>query len=249
MAKKFFALALLIALVSLGIFSQKFFEQPEKTDLDSEEEIVIGESEMTRSGNFVSINVPAINNEGKGVMTTLTVETIEGSRGVLVDINNILFFIDTQSSIRIAERVAENITGKELSNVRLIYTIETNASVIEGASAGAALTIATVAALENKEINPDVIITGTVNPDGSIGRVGALLEKAKASREAGAKLFLVPEGQGFRTLLKPERKCTQIESFTYCEVVYVKKKIEFSDLGIEIREVSNITEALKYFVQ
>lgn len=249
MVKNLLAFALLLAFMSVGAFSQNFFGQTEDTDLNSKEENFVTESEMTRSGNFVSIKVPAIDSEGKGVVTTLVVETIEGSEGVLVDINNILFFIDTQSSIRTAERVAENITGKDLSNVRLIYSIETNASVIEGESAGAALTIATVAALENKKINPDVIITGTVNSDGSIGRVGALLEKAKASSEAGAKLLLVPKGQGFTTILEPERNCKQIESFTYCEVVYVRKKAEFSDLGIEIREVANITEALKYFIQ
>jgi len=96
----------------------------------------------------------------------------------LVNVDNLLFWVDTQYSIRTAKYVAEDIANINASDIDLIYSIETNASVIEGQSAGAALTIATIAILENKTLKSDVIITGTINPDGSIGSVGAILAKA-----------------------------------------------------------------------
>ena len=131
----------------------------------------------------------------------------------------------------------------------LIYTIETEAQVIEGPSAGAALTLATIAALENKSVNSSVVITGTINLDGSVGPVGGILAKAKVSKDAGAKLFLVPEGQGLQTSYKPIRRCERVGHFTYCTVEYEREKIDITQqAGIEVKEISHIQEALKYFL-
>ncbi len=199
------------------------------------------------TGRKTTIKVPAVDNEGRGVVTLLTVQAVPGEGRVLVDINQLLFWVDTQYSIRVAETVAENITGTDLSHINLIYSIETNASVIGGESAGAALTIATVAALENKTVNPDVMITGTIDLDGSIGPVGAIVAKATAAKEVGAKLFLVPKGQAVQTYYRSEKKCEEIGPITYCRTEYKPERIDVSEkVGITVKEVSNISEALKY---
>jgi uncharacterized protein len=198
-------------------------------------------------GNRVNVKLPAIDNNGNGVIANLYVETIHGSNGVLVDINDLIFFADTQESIRTAEKVAENITGIDLSELRLIYTIESNASVIEGESAGAAIAIATIAALENRTLNPEVIITGTIFTDGRIGPVGSIAEKARAAKEAGAKLFLVPNGQAGSGTVERETSCEEIGAFTRCSTDYKNVKIDFETFGIEVREVSNVAEALSHF--
>ena len=197
----------------------------------------------------VALKVPAVDAEGNGVVTTLLVEAQPGQGRVLTDVNNLLFWIDTQYSIRVAQRVAQNITTVNVSNVDLIYAIETNASLIEGPSAGAALTVATIAALENKNLNQSVMITGTINPNGSIGAVGAVAEKAKASKDVGATLFLVPEGQGTEINYKPVQKCEKIGPILYCTTKYQTEKIDISkSVGITVKEVSTVDEALKYFL-
>ncbi|MEM5772725.1 MAG: S16 family serine protease [Candidatus Aenigmatarchaeota archaeon] len=208
----------------------------------------LGEKTITES-NVVKLPVPAIDEEGKGVMTTLIVEAVPGKGRVLTDINHLLFFIDTQNSIQIAKAVAQNITGIDTSKIDLIYQIETNASAIGGPSAGAALTIATIAALENKTLNQKVGITGTINLDGSIGPVGGIEEKAKAAKEAGIEIFLVPEGQGTQVSYTPKRECKKIGPILYCTTEYLIKKVDVSEsVGIQVREISNIKEALKYFL-
>ncbi len=197
----------------------------------------------------VSIKVPAVDNEGNGVATVLTVQAIPGEGRTLTNINQLLFWVDTQYSIQIAKYVAENITNVNTSKVDLIYTIETDATVIEGPSAGAALTAATIAVLQNKSVDPEVSVTGTINADGSIGPVGGILEKAKASKDVGIKTFLVPEGQGTQTSYTPEKDCEQFGGFTYCTTEYKRQRINITaESGIEIVEVSNIEEALKYFL-
>ncbi|MEM5836540.1 MAG: S16 family serine protease [Candidatus Aenigmatarchaeota archaeon] len=237
-------LILLIAtLAFLNFFTINFEELKTEVSIPSFERKTISES------NVVKLPVPAIDENGNGVLTTLIVEAVPGKGRVLTDINHLLFFIDTQNSIQIAKSVAQQITGIDTSKIDLIYQIETNASAIGGPSAGAALTIATIAALENKTLNQKVGITGTINPDGSIGPVGGIEEKAKAAKEAGIEIFLVPKGQGTQITYTPKRECKKIGPILYCTTEYLIKKVDVSEsVGIQVKEVSNIQEALKYFL-
>jgi len=198
--------------------------------------------------NTVYLKLPAVDNEGNGVVTLLKVEITSGDGKVLTDINNLFFWVDTQYSIRTAQRVAQNITGIDLSKYDLTYSVETNASLIGGPSAGAALTIATVAAAQNKAPREDVMITGTINADGSIGPVGEVLAKAKAAKDVGAKVFLVPAGQATQSYYKPVQECKTIGSLRYCTIEYQQERIDINkDASIDVKEVSSINEALQYF--
>lgn len=198
--------------------------------------------------SFASIIIPAVYEEGMGVTTVLTVQIIPGEGRVLANIDKLLFWTDTQNSIRTSSKVASNITGIDLSNYDIIYTIETNATAVEGPSAGAALTIATIAALEHRRINPKVIITGAINHDGTIGPVGQILPKAKAAKDIGARLFLVPLLHSKEVTYETKKYCEQIGSAQICTAEKVPKKVDISEeAGIEVMEVENIQEALDYF--
>ncbi len=208
-----------------------------------------GETTTTSHLGEVSIVAPAVDNEGNGVTAIFSVQAIPGEGRVLANINQILFWVDTQYSIQTAKAVAEDVTKVDTSKIDLIYDINTGASVIEGPSAGAALTVATVAVLENKTLNPGVAITGTINPDGSIGPVGGVLAKAEVSKDTGTKIFLVPEGQGVQTNYTPVTTCQQIAGFNYCTTEYKKRQINVTELsGINVIEVGDIQQALKYFL-
>ncbi len=57
------------------------------------------------------------------------------------------------------------------------------------------------------KVNPKVMMTGMINPDGTIGPVGGILEKASAAASVGAKLFLIPpRARGFRSSRRPSRR-------------------------------------------
>jgi uncharacterized protein len=196
-----------------------------------------------------TIRMPAIDNDGNGVVTFLKVEAVSGEGRPLVNINQLLFWTDTQYSIQTAKAVAENHTGMNLSSIDIIYTIGTDASIIEGPSAGAALTVATVAAIENMTIDPKVMITGTINADGSIGQVGGILEKAKAAKDVGATLFLVPPGQSMQTDYSKVRRCEKIGPVNYCTTEYIPSSVNVTrESGIDVKEVTNIGDALSYFL-
>ncbi|MEE9323899.1 MAG: S16 family serine protease [Candidatus Aenigmarchaeota archaeon] len=206
-------------------------------------------NESYSNASFASIIIPAVDEEENGVTTVLTVQIIPGDGRVLANIDRLLFWTDTQNSIRTSSKVASNITGIDLSEYDIIYTIKTNATAVEGSSAGAALTIATIAALERKVIDPKVIITGAINHDGTIGPVGQILPKAKVAKEVGSRLFLVPLSQSQEVTYETRKYCEQIGPAQICTTERVPQKVDISEeAGIEVIEVENIQEALEYFL-
>jgi len=238
---------LLLAVLMLGISMREGFKQ-----LKHEGELTSFVPSFVSTNNitFVSMKVPAIDAQGKGVSTLLVVEAMPGTGRTLVDIDNLLFWADTQHSMRIARLVAANITGINVNNFDLIYSIYANASTIGGESAGAALTIATIAALQNKSINSSVMITGTINHDGSIGPVSHILEKAKASKDANATLFLVPLLQSRDVIYKTTEHCEKFGWTEVCTTETLPQKVNVKEkAGIETREVATIQEALSYFYE
>jgi uncharacterized protein len=202
--------------------------------------------DMNRS-SFASIHVPAVDENEQGVVTLLTVQAINemGSGKILVNIDRIFFWGDTQDSIRTARNVAQETRNLDLSNVDLVYTITANASVIEGPSAGAAIAIATVFAVEDREVNSSIMITGTIENDGSIRQVGGILAKANASRDQGAQVLLVPPGQTIERIENLD--CEWIGWIEDCKIVYETVNVA-QQSGIRVIEVNNINEALNYFL-
>lgn len=252
MIKKISAALLFVLILGIvaGYSFSIVFPVSEKAPPNQEQPLQIQQdiSIPAAAESSATVFVPAVDEKGKGIAIPLNVRIMNGSDETLIDINNLVFWLDTQQSIQIAKSVAQNITEKNLERVSLIYAIRANASVVEGPSAGAALAIATIAALENKTANNSVMITGTINPDGTIGQVGGILEKAKAAKQAGAKLFLLPKGQGSETLLKPTETCAERDSLAYCTTRYKQVVSSVSEkAGINVKEVATIAEAEKYF--
>ena len=126
----------------------------------------------------VKLSLPAVDNEGNGVVGVLSTSVKPGNGKILLDTSKVLNYIDTQLSGRVAASAAANYAKVSLNNIDVVYTIDVNASLIEGPSAGAAMSVSVLLALENKTAMQNIAITGTINPDGSIGKVGAVFEKA-----------------------------------------------------------------------
>ncbi|MCW1296372.1 MAG: hypothetical protein OH319_01690 [Candidatus Parvarchaeota archaeon] len=182
----------------------------------------------------------------EGVVAYLFVEVKNGSGRVFVDTLP-LTQVDTQAGARLAKEVACEILQYNCSSLDFFYVIRSNFTMIGGPSASAAMTVATLAALLNKSLLSDVVITGTINPDSSIGPIGGVLEKARAARDAGATLFLIPEGQAIVNV--PETKTEQIgpiirtqTTFKQVNVIDYAKK----ELNLDVIEVGDVLSAFKY---
>ena len=137
----------------------------------------------------------------------------------------------------------------DTSKTDVLFSINgDSAQIVGGPSAGSAMAVATAAALMNKQIRKDIVVTGTIEQGGDIGQVGGLVEKAKVAKENGVRLFLVPHGQAYQN--EPVESCDSSEngSYRHCSVSY--KTTALSDLaGIEVREVSTLADALQVMLE
>jgi len=100
---------------------------------------------------------------------------------------------------------------------------------IDGPSAGAYMTVGILAALLGHPLREDVAMTGTINPDGTVGPVGGIPHKIQGAVDHGATLVLIPAGQRYDY---DQNKGKPVDVYD------VGKR-----LGVQVREVSTIFEA------
>lgn len=198
----------------------------------------------------VDMGVAAIDRAGQGVIGDLTVTVRKGTGLILVSINDVLAGYDTQYSARVAAQAASDYTMKSIENLDIIYSIKTDAPLVSGMSAGAAMSMATVAALEDRNLKEGVIMTGTIDEYGYIGAVGGVYEKALAAKENGLELFLVPLNQATGITYEKNEECRTRAGFNFCRINYEPIVVDISkEVGIYMVEVENIEEAAKYILK
>lgn len=207
--------------------------------------------------NFSPIekNIPivAVSNNGEGVIGNLIIKLIPGNNNVLINTNPFLE-TDIQYSANKAVAVAKLQSDYKYDKDFIFDFRAGDAQLIGGESAGAAITIGTIAALQNKNLKNNAVITGTINPDGTIGKIGGVIEKAKAVADAGYKYFLIPKDQSKVTYYEKQVVKEPFGfGFEILNTRYVPKTIDLKEVAkqewnLEIIEVSTIGEALPYFI-
>ena len=190
--------------------------------------------------------------ELKGTVMMADVELRDGDGRALV--NTVpKIGIDIQSSMRTAMLVAEEVTGVSLSSTDVILTIisDEEIEVVDGPSAGAAITVALISAITNDTLSEGTYMTGTISSDGSVGPVGGIPEKALAAAERGATHFYVPNGQGTIVIYVPK---TTHPFPGWTTTVYEQKQMDLGEYlreqgyDVTVHEVTSIQEAYGVFV-
>jgi uncharacterized protein len=200
-----------------------------------------------------SSTIVAVRSDGAGAAGSVDVEIVPGKGRVLINTNPFVE-TDTQFSAETSVKVAENFSNIELGDRDIIFSFDINGTLIGGPSAGAAMAVATIAAIENKEVRSDIAITGTIEDDGSIGSVGGIIEKAQAAGENGIKLFLVPKGQSKGTYYERSVVEEKKGGFIFRRINYIPKVFDLNEFtmeqyGMDSREVAVISEAANYMLR
>ena len=97
-----------------------------------------------------------------------------------------------KDSIFNAASVIRRISGRILSD----YDVHVNAiggGNIDGPSAGMAITLAILSAIENRKIHQNVALTGEISIQGKVKPVGGINEKIYGARQAGMKQVIIPK--------------------------------------------------------
>jgi uncharacterized protein len=201
-----------------------------------------------------SMPIVAVSSEEKGAVGNLSLKLIPGNNNILINTNPFLE-TDLQYAVNTAVTYAKlHAPGYQYDRDFIFDFKEKEAQLIGGGSAGAAAAILTIATLDGKALKKEAVITGTINPDGTVGKVGDVLEKAKAVSDAGYKYFLVPKGQARITYYERQAE-RQPSSFGFdiIRTRYVPKTLDLRETareewGLNMVEVSSIDEALPYFI-
>ncbi|TWT94139.1 Lon protease [Botrimarina colliarenosi] len=125
-----------------------------------------------------------------------------------------------------AALVAADLSGRDVAGVRLFFQ---RSGRVDGPSAGAMTTVGVLAALRGDTVLTDVAMTGTINPDGTIGPVGGVPHKIDGAAAAGIRLVLIPFGMRND---RDESLGRDVDLFQRA-----------ADRGVELRAVGDIYEA------
>jgi len=240
----------------IGTLEEELSEESKETELKSNEKV---NQLSTNSITAVAVRPVLVQNgffqnvQYEGTVMNIELTTHEGSGLVLVN-TAIPTGVDFQSSAKIAAKVAENYLKTNLSNIDIIFSITAEENehlqAVDGQSAGAAMTVLLISTLQDKKLSQEVIMTGTINSDRTIGMVGGISEKADAAGNYGAKIFLVPDKQGITFVEKCDE--SRVGNFIYKSCSSEQKALSpmtEEKYGMKTIEVSNIKDALLYFQQ
>lgn len=125
--------------------------------------------------------------------------------------------------------VSAELADADLRDYRLSYSWS---GLVDGPSAGGLMTSGVLALLRGEDFLGDATMTGTINPDGTIGPVGGIAYKIEGVAEAGIARFAIPLGK--RQSVNPCTGATE-------DMVEIGRA-----LGVEVVEVGDIYEAYAF---
>ncbi|MEM3841639.1 MAG: S16 family serine protease [Candidatus Micrarchaeaceae archaeon] len=182
------------------------------------------------SGNIVgrsTIYAPAvILSNNSGIITEINLTITSGTGSVQI-VGPRSVGLSTLDAAKSAALFASNYLGLNESNYNFTYQIDDYNASVSGPSAGGAMTLLALSAFTGKPLLNNFTMTGTINPNGSIGPIGGVYDKMSAASAMGLKFGLVPY--------------TLPGSFE--NELYVLIRYNFR---IPIIEISNVSQAFGY---
>lgn len=133
-------------------------------------------------------------------------------QGSLIEIESIAFVSESNEEGRIRfNDTAGSMAKDSVFNAASVLRKEKNINInhydlhinivgggkVDGPSAGAAIYLALLSAINNKPIRQDVAITGELSIQGGIKPVGAIYEKINGAKQAGIKKVLIPDSNKY----------------------------------------------------
>ncbi len=214
----------------------------------------VNASQMYISFSSASVTAPAVRTvvvgrsvTYEGVATTLSLEMIPGKGRVLVNTKPLMGQVFQDTAV-LAKETAETLSGKSLANYDLIFSIEAPAEIpgVDGPSAGAAMCLLVLALVSGESLDPGVAVTGTIQPDGTVGEIGGLLEKAQAAKASGSTTFLISEQNSKLTIYKEGTITSRgrVYRTLVAEQVSTEEYIE-ENVGIQVELVRGVRDLLR----
>ena len=111
---------------------------------------------------------------------------------------------------------------------QLPFWVDIDSGIVGGPSAGAMYTIAIIDVLTPGSLTRGHVVagTGTVDPDGNVGGIGAVRQKVVAAEAAGAEFMLVPASNHDQALTAPRQDLELVPIATIDEALAFFESLE-----------------------
>jgi len=170
--------------------------------------------------NVTVYGIAVFNETGAGELAKISMFLKPGYGGMFLDVSEKTFGADLQESMPLIRDYAEEFTEKNLMYKDVVVNIEFTGKNVQGTSGSAAMAVGLIAMLQDIELKNDTVLTGVLNPDGTLDQVNSLNLKIGVAKNLGVKEILIPKVQ-----------CASVNA---------------SITGITVTCVNSIREALKY---
>ena len=170
--------------------------------------------------NVTVYGIAVFNETGSGELAKISMFLKPGYGGMFLDVSEKTFGADLQESMPLIRDYAEEFTEKNLMYKDVVVNIEFTGKNVQGTSGSAAMAVGLIAMLQDIELKNDTVLTGVLNPDGTLDQVNSLNLKIGVAKNLGVKEILIPKVQ-----------CASVNA---------------SITGITVTCVNSIREALKY---
>lgn len=134
-----------------------------------------------------------------------------------------------EAAVWLSSFIAASSLNKDLTDFEFRASA---AGRIDGPSAGALMTVGFLASIIGDEVDPKATMTGTVNPDGTVGTVGGIVHKFTKALEEGKTRVGYPVGRRYDVDMNTNER-VDLEQLA-------------RDAGGEAREIKDIWEAYEF---
>jgi len=113
-----------------------------------------------------------------------------------------------RSAVWLAAFVSATILNKDLTDFSYLAR---SSGFIDGPSAGALTTVGFLASITGATVDPKATMTGTINPDGTVGPVGGIVHKINAAIAKGKKRIGFPIGRRYDRDMNTRKRVDLVE--------------------------------------
>jgi len=143
--------------------------------------------------NATVYGVAVYNDSSSGELARIDMYLKPGYGGVFLDVAESTFGADLQETLPLIRDYAQTYTGKSLMYKDVIVKITTSAANVQGTSGSAAMAIGLISMLQDTKLRNDTVLTGVLQPDGTLGEVNSLNLKISVAKKLGVKTILIPK--------------------------------------------------------
>ena len=170
--------------------------------------------------NVTVYGIAVFNETGSGELAKISMLLKPGYGGMFLDVSEKTFGTDLQESMPLIRDYAQAFTEKNLMYKDVVVKIDFTGRNVQGTSGSAAMAVGLIAMLQDIKLKNDTVLTGVLNPDGTLDQVNSLNLKISVAKNLGVREILIPKVE-----------CSSVnESIT----------------GITVTCVNSVREALKY---